>query len=129
MSSDEEQIRRLVATWMEATRAGDTDKVLSLMTNDAVFLVAGRPPMRKPEFAQASRAQAGAAAPTIDGNSDIQEVVVAGDWAFAWARLRVTMTPVDGSAAIERAGHTLTVFRKEAGRWLLARDANLLVRV
>jgi hypothetical protein len=27
---------------------------------------------------------------------------------------------------VERSGHTLTVLRKEQGRWLLARDANLL---
>jgi len=25
-----------------------------------------------------------------------------------------------------RAGHTLSILRKENGRWLLARDANLL---
>ncbi len=129
MSTDEEQIRQLVATWMEATRSGDRDKVLSLISEDAVFLIPGRPPMRKAEFAEASRAQAGAAAPKIEGRSEIQEVTVAGDWAFAWARLRVTMTPTDGSAAVERAGHTLSVFKKEAGRWLLARDANLLAKV
>jgi ketosteroid isomerase-like protein len=34
-----------------------------------------------------------------------------------------------GGAAVTRAGHTLTIFRKEAGRWLLCRDANLLTRV
>jgi uncharacterized protein (TIGR02246 family) len=129
MSSDEEQIRQLVATWMEATRTGDTDLVLSLMTEDVVFLVPGRPPMRKAEFAQAASAQAGAAAPKFDGKSEIQEVTVTGDWAFMWSRLSVTATPADGGPPIERAGHTLTVFRKEAGRWLLARDANLLVRV
>ena len=27
---------------------------------------------------------------------------------------------------MKRAGHTLTVFRKTDGKWLLARDANLL---
>lgn len=124
MDKDEQEIRTLVRTWLEASRQGDTDKVLGLMTDDVVFLLPGRPPMRKPEFAAAARAQA-AAAPRIDGESDIQEIQVMGDWAFLWSRLRVVATP-PGGAPIERAGHTLTILRKENGRWLLARDANLL---
>ena len=125
MSRDEQEIRDLVATWMAATRAGDVDTVLGLMTDDAVFLVPGRPPMRKAEFAAAARAQAGQGAPAIDGHGDIQEVQVSGDWAFVWSRLEVRVTPAGGQA-LRKAGHTLTVFRREGGKWLLARDANLL---
>ena len=65
-------------------------------------------------------------APTFDGKSEIQEIKVVGDWAFMWARLEVVATPPDGSAPVNRAGHTLTVLLKENGRWLLARDANML---
>lgn len=127
--TDEEQIRSLVAAWMQATQAGDIDTVLGLMTDDAVFLLPGRPPMRKPEFAAAAKAQASGRAPHFDGHSEIQEVQVAGDWAFTWARLKVVATPPDGSPPVERAGHTLTVFHRQQGRWLLARDANLLAPV
>jgi ketosteroid isomerase-like protein len=49
-----------------------------------------------------------------------------GDWAFMWTRLSVTATPPDGSAPVRRAGHTLTILRKEGGRWKIARDANML---
>ncbi|HZN46337.1 MAG TPA: SgcJ/EcaC family oxidoreductase [Ramlibacter sp.] len=126
MQDDEQQIRDLVATWMAATQAGDVDTVLGLMTDDVVFLVPGRPPMGKAEFAAAARAQASGAAPRFDGSSDIQEIQVAGDWAWLWSRLRVVVTPADGSPRQQREGHTLTVLRREQGRWLLARDANLL---
>lgn len=129
MSSDEAQIRALVAEWMKATKTGDVDTVLGLMSDDAVFLLPGRPPMYKPEFAAQARAQQQGSAPTFEGTSDIREIQVAGDWAFAWAQLGVTITTHGGSAPLERAGHTLTVFRKQQGRWLLARDANLLVPV
>jgi uncharacterized protein (TIGR02246 family) len=129
MSPDENEIRQLVTTWMDATRAGDIDTVLALMTDDVVFLVPGRPPMGKAEFAAAARGQAGQGGPKFDGRSEIQEVQVAGDWAFLWSRLSVTMTPSDGTPTVERAGHTLTVFRREQGRWKLARDANLLAPV
>ena len=66
------------------------------------------------------------AAPKFDGTSDIQELQVLGNWAYMWTKLRVIATPPDGSAPTVRSGHTLTLLRKERGRWRLARDANLL---
>ncbi len=129
MQSDEDQIRQLVVTWHTASKAGDVDTVLGLMTDDVVFLVPGRAPMRKAEFASASRAQAGKSMPKIDGSSEIQEIRVVGDWAFMWTKLSVTVTPPDGGEPVQRAGHTLTVLQKINGKWFLARDANLLAPV
>ncbi|MBN1238958.1 MAG: SgcJ/EcaC family oxidoreductase [Gammaproteobacteria bacterium] len=129
MQSDEQEIRQLVSTWMSATKAGDVDTILSLMTEDAVFLVPGQAIMRKSDFAAAARAQAGAEAPQFDGSSEIEEIRVLGDWAFMWTRLSVTVTPAGGGKPMTRAGHTLSILRKENGRWRLARDANLLAPV
>lgn len=126
MTADEQAIRALVATWMRATQAGDVDTVLDLMTDDVVFLIPGRPPMRKPDFAAAAKAQAGGRAPRFEGESDIREIQVLGDWAFLWTRLRVVATPPDGSPPFAREGHTLTILKKDGGQWRLARDANLL---
>jgi uncharacterized protein (TIGR02246 family) len=126
MNSDEQQIRDLVATWMSATKAGDIATVLSLMTDDVVFLVAGQEPFGKQHFAAALKpAASGASMPKIDGRSEIQEVQVSGDFAYMWSRLNVEMTMPDGKLT-QRSGHTLSVFRKTGGRWQLARDANLL---
>ncbi len=126
MQTDDQQIRALVATWMAATKSGDVETILGLMTEDAVFLIPGKPAMRKSEFAAAAKAQATGDAPTFDGASEIQEVQVFGDWAFMWSKLTVIATPPGGGAKSTRSGHTLTVFHRESGRWLLARDANLL---
>ena len=126
MKSDEDQIRELVATWMTATKAGDVETVLSLMTDDVVFLVPGRAPMRKEEFVAAARVQAEPSAFKFDATSEIQEIKVLGDWAFMWTSLRVVAIPADSSPPIERESHTLTVLKREKGKWLLARDANLL---
>ena len=123
MNDDERAIRALIETWMAASKAGDTAKVLSLMTEDAVFMVPGHEPFGKEAFAAASKGQAGMA---IDGRSDIREVKVLGDWAYVRNHLAVTMTP-SGGKPIRRAGYTLTILTKTSdGRWLLARDANLL---
>lgn len=129
MHDGEKEIRQLVATWMSATAAGDIETVMDLMTDDVVFLIAGQPPMRKAGFAAASTPKPGQAMPAIRGDSDIQEIEVLGDWAFMWSRLAVTVTPPDGAAATMRAGHTLSILRKDNGRWRIARDANMLVPV
>lgn len=129
MDSDEQEIRELVATWMEATKAGDLKKILSLMTDDVVFLVPGQPPMRKADFAAAAEAQTEADVPKFDGQSEIEELQILGDWAFMRSWLKVVVTPASASPPVTRLGYTLTIFKKEEGRWLLARDANLLATV
>lgn len=127
MQSDEQEIRQLVATWMTATKAGDIETVLSLMAEDVVFLLPGRPPMiGKSAFAVAAGAQSGQERPQFDGTSQIQEIKVLGEWAFMWAKLSVVMTPPDGGPSIARAGHTLSILNKQNGKWVLARDANML---
>jgi uncharacterized protein (TIGR02246 family) len=124
--TDEQQIRELVATWMSATKAGDAATVLSLMTDDVVFLVVGQQPFGKEHFAAAMKPAAlDAPMPRIDGRSEIQEIHIAGESAYMWSKLNVEVTMPDGKVN-RRAGHTLSVLRKTGGRWQLARDANLL---
>jgi uncharacterized protein (TIGR02246 family) len=123
MTSDEQAIRDLVETWMRASRDGDTAAVLSLMTDDVVFMTPGREPFGKEAFARTS---AGMKDVTIDGQARIIELQVLGDWAYLRNHIDLTMTPAGGTP-VHRSGYTLTILRKQAdGRWLLARDANLV---
>lgn len=127
MGNDEQEIRNLVSTWLEATRTGDLETVLSLMAEDVVFLVPGGPPMiGRDAFAAAARARPAGAMPKFDGESSIQELRVLGDWAYMWTKLRVVVTPPGGEKPFTRAGHTLTILKKQDGKWVIARDANLL---
>jgi len=104
------------------------ETVLSLISDDAVFLIAGQPIMRKSDFAAAATAQQAEDAPRFDGTSEIQEIKVLGDWAFMWSKLTVVATS-PGGEPVTRAGHTLSILRKENGKWRLARDANMLAPV
>ena len=126
MQSDEDQIRELQRVWMLATKEGDVNRVLALMTDDVVFLVTGRPPMYKTEFSALARSQAGSGGPKIDGQSEIQEIQVMGEWAFMWTKLDIAIIPPGGTATVARSGYSMTLLRKEQGKWLLARDANML---
>jgi uncharacterized protein (TIGR02246 family) len=127
MKNDEQQIRDLIATWMKSTKAGDIDAVLELMTDDVIFLQPGQDPMvGKAAFAATAKSQPGQPKPQFDGTSEIQEIKVLGDWAYMWTKLTVVVTPPGGGAKMTRSGNTLSVLRKENGKWLLARDANML---
>jgi uncharacterized protein (TIGR02246 family) len=124
MSDDERAIREVIAEWLRASAAGDTEKVLSLMADDVVFLVPGQRPFGKEAFAAAQR---WLGAYRLDANSQVREIAVSGDSAYCWTDLTVTMTPTSGGTAIRRSGNTLSIFRRLGdGRWVLARDANML---
>jgi uncharacterized protein (TIGR02246 family) len=123
MSEDEAAIRKLVHTWMAASKAGDIATVLDLMTDDVIFMVPGREPFGKNAFAAASDAMKSM---RIDGKADIRELKVDGDWAYIRNYLEMTITPEAGGAPMKRSGWTLTILRKQDGRWRLARDANLV---
>ena len=63
----------------------------------------------------------------FETSSEINEIKLLGDWAYLRNYLDVTITPPIGGVPLRRSGHTLTILRKEPdGRWLVARDANLL---
>jgi uncharacterized protein (TIGR02246 family) len=123
MTSDERAIRALIDTWMAASKAGDTQTVLSLMTDDVVFMVPGHEPFGKQAFAAATQTMKDF---LIESTSEVREIKVLGDWAYVRNYLTVTTTPLGGEP-MHRTGYTLTILRKEAdGKWRLARDANLL---
>jgi ketosteroid isomerase-like protein len=84
--------------------------------------------MDKAAFASAARSPSDER-PIFDGVSDIKEIHVEGNIAYMWSHLMVTVTLPRAGGTLKRAGHTLTVLRKIDGRWLLARDANLLVKL
>jgi uncharacterized protein (TIGR02246 family) len=121
---DEQAIRALVDKWLESTKVGDYATVLSLMADDAIFMVPGREPFGKEAFAAQSEQMKSA---KIEGKSDIKEIEVIGDRAWMRNHLDVTITQPNGQT-MTRSGDTLTILRKEAdGRWLMARDANLVL--
>ena len=119
-------IRDLIAEWMSATAAGEPSRLLGLMDEDVVFLTPGQPPMRGRDRFVAGL-EAALAQIRIDATSEVQEVQVAGELAYCWNHLEVTVTPLQGGEPGRRSGYTLTVLRKLSdGRWVISRDANLL---
>ena len=123
MKNDEQAIRELVRAWLDATKRGDTETVLSLMADDVIFMVPGQEPFGKEAFASASKGMENV---RVEGTSDIQEIMVLGEWAWLRQCLKVTITLPEGKSSV-RSGYTLSILRKKPdGKWVLARDANLV---
>lgn len=123
MSDDVRAIRNLIDRWMKASKAGDIAAVLNMMTDDVVFMTCGREPFGKEEFASMSAAMKEM---KIDGTAEVRELAITGDWAWARTHISLSVTMPDGKE-MRRSGHTLTILAKDMdGRWLIARDANLL---
>ena len=121
MSEDERAIRELIATWLAASKSGDIQTVLGLMSEDMVFMIPGRS-FGKAEFAAASEGMKGM---DFEAASEILEIEVLGTRAWCRTRLSVMMTPPNGKP-VKRTGNTMSILRKEAGKWVMMRDANML---
>jgi uncharacterized protein (TIGR02246 family) len=116
MNDDEQQIRKVIEQWRDASAAGDLATVMTLIADDAVFLRQGHPPMTKDAFSKNFRGLPG----KIESKHEIREIRVSGDLAYCWSHITLEINNE------HRAGHILTVFRKQAGKWVLSRDANML---
>jgi uncharacterized protein (TIGR02246 family) len=128
MRPDEQAIRALHSTWIDAVNAGDLVRLLTLMADDVVFLSPGRAPLGRDEFSpgfSAAHQQS-----RIHCVSELEEVVVVGEVTYTRARDSLSVTPRAGGEAMQLAGHRITVYRKQPdGRWVLARDAHTLTPV
>jgi len=124
MNNEEQAIRTWLNDWVRASAQGDSETMLSMLTEDMVFLVPGQPPFGKKEFKAAWDGPMKGA--RIDCQAELEECIVSGNMACTRTRLAVAIIAPDGKAS-RASGYTLSVFRKQPdGRWLLARDANLL---
>jgi uncharacterized protein (TIGR02246 family) len=123
IKKEEQAIRDVVETWLAASKAGDLATVLSLMADDVVFMVPGQEPFGKETFAARNRNMKGV---LVESTGEIQEIEILGEWAWLRNRLKVTIAPPGVKPAVH-SGYTLTILRKNPdGKWVLARDANLL---
>src|SRR5437763_16991040 len=94
MGIDETAIREVHSSWIDAVNAGDLARLLSLMTDDVVFLNPGGAPFGRAEFSpHFSAAHQRFLIRCISG---LEEVVVVGDVAYTRSRDTLEVIPRDG---------------------------------
>lgn len=120
---EEQQVRAAHAAWIAAVNAGDLAWLLDAMTQDVVFINPGQAPFGREQFPTGFNA--GHAQYALTCSSELEEVVVVGDFAWTRARDAVALVPRNGGEPFTVRGHRLTLYRRQGdGRWLLARDAH-----
>ena len=104
---------------------GDITTISGLMTDDILFLSPGRPPFGRQEFIESFQGMIDHVAMSCNG--EFEEIIVAGDFAYARARLDIIVSPKNGGVPKHLSGNTLSILRRSSdGKWKLHRDANLL---
>jgi len=124
MQVEEQAIRELVDTWLEASKKHDLATMLGLLDDDVLFIVPGKEPFGKKEFAASNNEMKDV---RMEAAIDIKEVKVIGEWAWMRSFLKLAFKPVEGDTT-KLSGHILTILRKTAdGKWVIYRDANFVM--
>jgi len=123
--ADKESILVLADRWRLATRAKDIEAILELVADDVVFLPSSMPPIKGKEelgkmyrtFFQLYR--------EIKHEAIIEEIQIAGDWAFLWGTDELRLTPQSEEPAIHLKGKGISILRRQSdGSWLFWRGIN-----
>ena len=117
--SEQRAIESAISEFISAYNAGDLARVLAYYTEDLIKIRSGGPAETKPETAKRVAEVFAKFHSRVDVFND--EIRTSGDIAFTRGKFRVTLTPKAGgeSQTIER--RYLEIWRKENGRWLVAR--------
>jgi uncharacterized protein (TIGR02246 family) len=115
-------VRALAESWDPVANAEDLDGMMKMFAPDAVRLNAGEPAVSGAEAIRADFA-AGFAASDNVGNNPVDEVQVAGSWAFARGTFNDRATAPDTGAVTEARGKWITLYRKTADGWKIQIDS------
>ena len=120
-------IHELMRRWRRAIVEEDVSQLLPLMAEDVVFLSAGQPTLRGREAFE-THLRAALKTVRLEPTADVQEVAVAGDFAYCWNEVVLNVTPRDAAPPMQLVGTDLTILRKEPdGRWVVCRAASTLL--
>ena len=124
-TDDEQAIRKLTEDWLTAIRARDIPRLAGLVTDDAVFLPPGFPPIRGKQAVEAMYQSFFPQFTRVEQTVSMEEVQVAGDWAFLWGTEQFTLVPQAGGAPIEMQGKGMSILKRQPdGSWKFARGIN-----
>ena len=122
--TDEQAIRELVHNWVTASKKHDLATMLDLLADDVLFIVPGKEPFGKEEFAASNKEQMKDT--EMEAAIDIKEIQIADEWAWMRSFLDLTFTR-QGEKPAKLSGHILTILQKNAdGNWVIKRDANFV---
>jgi len=122
---DLQSIQRLTEDWTAAVRAKDILRLTDMVTEDAVFLPPGFPPIRGKQAVEAMYNSFFPQFSSVEQTATLEEVEVAGDLAYAWGTESFVLVPMTGGSPIEMQGKGMSILRRQPdGSWKFARGIN-----
>src|SRR4029453_7520865 len=91
--TDRAAIERFTAEWNEAMKAKDAVRLMSMVTEDVLFLPPGFPPIRGRQAVEAMYRAFFPQFSSIEQEAVSEEIEMMGDWAFAWGRESIVLGP------------------------------------
>jgi len=122
--NDRDAILVLLDRWREATSTKDIPKILALVTEDIVFLPSSIPPVRGKAAVEELYRNAFAQYSRIEQQAAVEEVEIAGQWAFLWGTDELRLLPESGPE-VHMKGKGLSILKRQPdGGWKFWRGIN-----
>ena len=120
---DQQRMQEISKQWIDAYVGGDIDGIMSLMHEDAMIMAQGSATVRGLDAVRAYLAPR-VGNPGVTFTDDLQEIRIAGDWAFVRGDFRLEVAPrEEGGAGFTRNGRYFVLYEKTAdGDWKMLRD-------
>ena len=121
-----DDIKKLQADWLDALKAADIDRLLSMVTDDVVAAHPGGKTTRgKQELADDFRRFFRDC--RMDQSATSEETIVAGEWAFDRASVSTRIIPVAGGQPVQVNSEVIVILRRTVdGLWKIARTMGVL---
>jgi uncharacterized protein (TIGR02246 family) len=127
--SAEAEIAELVDRWLKATQSRDLDALLSMMDDDVMFLPASGPVIRGKSDARSIYQRLFAQTSRVESCPVVEEIVVAGDWAFLTGSDELFLTLSESGMRVHMKGRAISIMRRHSdGCWRFARGINNMAR-
>ncbi len=122
---DRQAIQELTENWVAAVKKKDIASLTNMVTEDAVFLPPGLPPVRGKQAVEAMYRRFFPQFSSVEQTAKLEEVEIAGDWAFTWGTESFVLVAQAGGAPIHMQGKGMTILRRQSdGSWKFARGIN-----
>ena len=119
-------IQTLTQSWLDATHNRDIPRLLSLVTDDVVFLPPTGDPIAGKSGVETLYKSFFAQFKGVQQFADTQEIQVNGDLAYLWGPEELRLVPAAGGPEIHLLGRGISILRRENGEWKFARAINNL---
>jgi len=117
VEADIEALKKIEEEWAAANTSGDTNKLVSLFTDNAVNIPPNEPALIGKEAIR-DWFQQDFDQFTMEEDGTVVDVQVAGDLAFTHGTLTIIRTPKAGGESLKSKGSWVTIYRKQSdGTW------------